>query len=225
MNFKILGVETSSSVFSVAVCRGQEILSFREEGDPAPATKASAGRGRPSTLLASRIEDCAKEAGIPLSELDGFAVSIGPGSFTGLRIGVTTVKTLAWALRKRVLPVSTLEVIAQGFSESKQPIHLLMDARKGKVYTASFRPDGKEGLKRLSPDRLMLPEEALKEYPKSAVWVGDAVKFSSKLLPPAPSARALCRMAARRWPNGVVDDPHRLVPEYLYSKESDIVGW
>lgn len=171
------------------------------------------------------IEDCAKEAKLKLSELDGFAVSIGPGSFTGLRIGVTTVKTLAWALKKQVLPVSTLEVIAQGVSEGKQPIFLLMDARKGRVYTASFRPDGEGGLQRLSPDRLMTPEEALKEIPKPAVGVGDAARYHPGLLAPAPSARELCRMAARRWPSGVVDDPHRLVPEYLYSKDSDITGW
>ncbi len=213
---RILGVETSGTVFSVAVAHGEKILSFKEEGD---STR------RPSDFLAGMIEESVKAAGLKLNELSGFAVSIGPGSFTGLRIGVTTVKTLAWALKKWVLPVSTLEVIAQGFSEGKQPIFLLMDARKGKVYTASFSPNAEGGLKRLTPDRLLPPQEALQEMPESALLVGDAARYHPDLLAPAPSAKAVCQIAARRWPNGVVNDPHRLVPEYLYSKESDITGW
>ncbi|MBI3614887.1 MAG: tRNA (adenosine(37)-N6)-threonylcarbamoyltransferase complex dimerization subunit type 1 TsaB [Candidatus Omnitrophica bacterium] len=225
---RLLVVETSSLVFSVAVCDGDRILSSFKSDDPA----------RRSDLLTGLIEEALRGAGLTLAALDGLAVSIGPGSFTGLRVGVTTVKTLAWALKKKVLPVSTLEVIAHNLDSGVEPIGVFLDARKGKVYAALFSPDAEERLKRLSPDRLLPPEEALKQFPEGTVFVGDGlIRYRDlvnsldgkewSLAPESdwiPSADALCRIAAHRWPNGVLDDPHRLVPEYLYSKESDIVG-
>lgn len=223
----LLGVETSSPVFSAAVCDGERLLSSLKSEDPA----------RRSDGLAEMIQEAIRAAGLTLAELDGFAVSIGPGSFTGLRVGVTTVKTLAWALKKKILPVSTLEVIASNLARSSSPIGVFLDARKGKVYSACFEPNGADPLKRLSPDRLLPPEEALAEIPPEAILAGDGLRryrelvssFPKWRLAPEPdwipSAEILCRIASSRWPDGVLDDPHRLVPQYLYSKESDITGW
>ena len=226
---KLLGVETSSLVFSAAVCDGERILSSLKSDDPA----------RRSDLLAEMIQEVVRAAGLTLPGLDGFAVSVGPGSFTGLRVGVTTVKTLAWALKKKILPVSTLEVIARNLGRGSAPVGVFLDARKGKVYSALFAPDGSAGLKRLSPDQLLPPEEALKKFTGGVTLVGDGLRRYRDLLESAnggtwtltpesdwiPSAEALCGIAASRWPHGVLDDPHRLVPQYLYSKESDITGW
>ncbi len=225
---KLLGVETSSQVFSAAVCAGERLLSSLKSEDPA----------RRSDGLAEMVQEAIRTAGLTLAELDGFAVSIGPGSFTGLRVGVTTVKTLAWALKKKILPVSTLEVIAHNLGRTA-PVGVFLDARKGKVYSALFGPNGTGRLERLSPDRLLPPEEALKGFAAGATLVGDGLKRFRDLLDSMdggtwtlapesdgiPSAEVLCRIAASRWPDGVLDDPHRLVPQYLYSKESDITGW
>ena len=239
---KLLGVETSSSVFSVALCDGERILSSLK----------IEGQGRPSDFLTDLIEKAVSSANLSLEKLDGFAISIGPGSFTGLRVGVTTVKTLAWALKKKILPVSSLEVIAQNFVDSADPVALFLDARKGKVYTALFSANGAGGMKRLSEDQTVLPAEALKNLPPKVVLAGDGLKRYGELLSSfprkresdprfreddvsswklaseaqwIPSADSLCRIATGRWPSGVLDDPHRLVPQYLYSKESDITGW
>ena len=226
---KLLGVETASLVFSVAVCDGERILSSLKSGDPE----------RRSDGLAQMLQEAVRTAGLTLPGLDGFAVSVGPGSFTGLRVGVITVKTLAWALKKKILPVSTLEVIAANLVRGSAPVGVFLDARKGKVYSALFAPDGSAGLKRLSPDQLLPPEEALKKFTAGATLVGDGLKRYRDLLGSAsggswtlapesewiPSAEILCEIAAARWPHGVLDDPHRLVPQYLYSKESDITGW
>ena len=247
---KLLGVETSSSVFSVALCDGERILSSLK----------IEGQGRPSDFLTDLIEKAVSSAALSLEKLDGFLISIGPGSFTGLRVGVTTVKTLAWALKKKILPVSSLEVITQNFVGSPDPVALFLDARKGKVYTALFSSDGAGSMKRSSEDQTVLPAEALKNLPAKVVLAGDGLKRYGELLssfprkresdprwslpstpiegeddistwelaPEAqwiPSAESLCRIAAGRWPSGVLDDPHRLVPQYLYSKESDITGW
>ena len=228
--FKILGVETSSPVFSVAVAQGERILSVLKEP----------GVGRPSVLLMDLINEASADAGLELSALDGLAVSIGPGSFTGLRVGVMTVKTLAWALKKPVLPISSLEVTAQNFLDgSPQRICLFADARKGKVYTAVFSQDGGGGVRRLSEDRLRLPEEVLKDLTPGTLLVGEGVHRYKDLIAShgpkkfvltpesrwIPTAEALCRIAASRWPSGALDDPHPLVPQYLYSQESDITGW
>ena len=226
---KLLGVETSSPIFSVALCDGEQVLSCLKVG----ALK------RPSLLLSDLVEKAALYAGVKLKDLDGFAVSIGPGSFTGLRVGVMTVKTLAWALKKPVLPVSSLEVIAQNLIPSSVPVCPFLDARKGKVYAALFSPDEAGGLRRVGPDRLLLPEDLLQKLEPRTILVGDALQRYAPLLSslnghrftPAPlcsgvpSAEHLCRIAVRRWPDDLVDDPHRLVPQYLYSQESDITGW
>ena len=240
---KLLGIETSSPSFSVAVSEGPKILT----------TLQGEGQGRPSSLLTDLIQQSLEKAGLKLPELDGFAISIGPGSFTGLRVGVMTVKTLAWALKKPVLPISSLEVLAHGAGgvNSAPNIHLFLDARKGNVYWAHFRRNGEE-LQRMSPDELLRPEEALGRIKPPVLMVGDglrryaeviaSLKLLSREVPrsgassspsgfeqsPAslwiPRADLLCRIAHSRWPAGIVDDPHPLVPQYLYSMESDITG-
>lgn len=226
---KLLGIETSSPSFSVAVSEGPKILT----------TLQGEGQGRPSSLLTDLIQQSLEKAGLKLPELDGFAISIGPGSFTGLRVGVMTVKTLAWALKKPVLPISSLEVLAHGAGgvNSAPNIHLFLDARKGNVYWAHFRRNGEE-LQRMSPDELLRPEEALGRIKPPVLMVGDGLRRYAEVIAssspsgfeqsPAslwiPRADLLCRIAHSRWPAGIVDDPHPLVPQYLYSMESDITG-
>ncbi|MBI3322890.1 MAG: tRNA (adenosine(37)-N6)-threonylcarbamoyltransferase complex dimerization subunit type 1 TsaB [Candidatus Omnitrophica bacterium] len=236
---KWLGIETSCPAFSVAVSDGERILSCLQ----------GEGRGRPSSLLTDLIQQALRQAGMELAQVDGLAISIGPGSFTGLRVGVMTAKTMAWALRKPVQPVSSLEAIAQnlapppavsaggGVAASPRDVLAFVDARKGNVYSALFSPAGDGQLARATEDERMLPAEALERVPASAVVVGDGLQAYGPLLAQAsteaqlepapadlwfPRADSVCRLADCQWPRGRVDDPHRLVPKYLYSKESDI---
>lgn len=226
---RLLGIETSSPIFSVALCEEERIVSRLE----------SVGQGRPSALLSEMIRGVAHEAKCLLAQLDGFVVGIGPGSFTGLRVGVTTVKTLAWALKKPVLPISSLEVIARNLNESTRDVLVFLDARKGKVYASLFSPDRRQGLLRRSDDQLGTPEEFLRRLKEPAILVGDGIRRYRDLITSVgngkvelapeiswiPRAEELCQIAAKVWPEGKVDDPHRLVPKYLYSQESDITGW
>ena len=223
-----LGIETSSPLFSVAVSDGEKILSCLQ----------GEGQGRPSSLLTDLIQQALGQAGMELAKTDALTVSAGPGSFTGLRVGVMTVKTLAWALRKPVQPVSSLEVIAQNLAASPRDVLVFVDARKGHVYSALFSPGGDGQLARSTEDELLTPEQALARIRGAATIVGDGLKkfgqtvaeATGKKLEPAPAdlwyprADNVCRLAACQWPEGKVDDPHRLVPKYLYSKESDITG-
>lgn len=226
---RLLGVETSSPVFSVALSESDRMVGHLE----------SVGQGKPSSLLSEMIRQVAQEAKLPLNRLDGFAVGIGPGSFTGLRVGITTVKTLAWALKKPILPISSLEIIARNLSEATQDVLVFVDARKGKVYWSLFAPHPRQGLVRQTDDQLAPPEKVLQGLKKPTILVGDGIGRYRDLivrlcdgkveLAPEigwiPRAQELCQIAAKVWPQGRLDDPHLLVPKYLYSQESDITGW
>lgn len=216
---RLLAVETSSPVFSAAVCEGPEIIAFLQ----------TEGQGRPSSLLTELIEQTLQKAGLKMEELDGFAISIGPGSFTGLRVGVMTVKALAWALKKPVLPVSSLEVIAHNAAAGPNDVWVLLDACKGNVYSAVFSPAG-GALRRTSPDELLSPEEALKKVKEPARVIGAGIKkYGAQGAEPAPPeqwiprADVVARIAAAAWPQGRVDDAHTLVPQYLYSQENNVI--
>ena len=224
----LLAVESSSLTFSTAVSEGDRVLAFLQ----------SEGKTFPSTLLTDLIQQALGQPRWNLSDLEAIALSIGPGSFTGLRVGVMTVKTLAWSLKKPVLPVSSLEVIAQNLHDRKGEILLFVDARKGNVYCARFLCDGRFPARRLTPDELLRPEEALAQAAEGALVVGDGIRRYEELIrargagkfrlaPPeswVPRADWVCRLAAAAWPSGRMDDPHRLVPQYLYSQEGDVTG-
>lgn len=227
MAITLLGIETSSPVFSAAVTSGTDLRAYLQVE----------GLGRPSGLLTDLIEHALEKAELPLERIDAIAVSIGPGSFTGLRVGTVTAKTMGWALKIPVIPVSSLEVTAQNLAGTKKELHLLLDARKGNVYYARFGP-GPDGLIRLEADQRLKPEEAIQKINPDSFLMGDAPdKYADLILSagldrcePVPSfawvprADHLCRIAQSRWPEGQVTDWHRIQPNYLYSQEHDIAA-
>ena len=118
-----------------------------------------------SQTLLPMVESMLKCAGVKISDLDAAAVTVGPGSFTGLRIGVSTVKGMCYGAGKKCVGISSLEAIAYNFTGTDGTIVCCMDARCGQVYTALFQ--GKDGrLTRLSEDEA-LPLSELKEKLKS----------------------------------------------------------
>ena len=138
---KILNIDTSTSICSVALSEGSKLLAYREDVE---------GRNH-SLLLAPFIKEAYDEAGIAPAATDAFSVSIGPGSYTGLRIGVSTVKGLAYASRKPVITIPTLEIMAKGFFH-KNPDYLhkqniavipMIDARRMEVFSAVYDSSGK----------------------------------------------------------------------------------
>ena len=104
MNPTILHIETATDVCSVALSRGAEIIGLKEE----------AGGNNHAKHLLPFVDEVLKQGGCTVRDLNGIAVSIGPGSYTGLRIGVSTAKGIAYTAGIPVMAVSTLESIAQG---------------------------------------------------------------------------------------------------------------
>lgn len=138
MPSKILLIETSTSLCSVALAAGGRIVASRESDHP----RAHA------SLTAPFVKEVLDEAGLGASALDAVCVSAGPGSYTGLRVGVSTAKGICFAAGVPLLSVGTLEVLVhQAAAEGLLPAgcrHVipLIDARRMEVYTAVFTPDG-----------------------------------------------------------------------------------
>jgi tRNA threonylcarbamoyladenosine biosynthesis protein TsaB len=121
------------------------------------------------------IDRILTDADWTLDDLDGLAVSLGPGSFTGLRIGLSVVKGLAWATGKPLAGVPTLDALAANVPLSPYPIYPVLDARKGEIYTALYRMDDEQVPARLTPYMAIKPEKLVDLISEKTLLVGDAL--------------------------------------------------
>ena len=134
---RIILIETSTSLCSVALAENGEITAYKESSAP----KAHA------SLTAVFIDEMLREKGLGIADCDAICVSMGPGSYTGLRVGVSTAKGLCFGAKKPLLAVGTLDtLVAQAIAEGLVPegcryIVPMIDARRMEVYTATFKPD------------------------------------------------------------------------------------
>ena len=180
------------------------ILAFESSARPASAALVRDGRLLAQSLQCSALthsrtllpmaEDLLKNPGVKLEELDAIAVAHGPGSFTGIRIGVSTVKGLCWGAEKPCVGVSTLEAMAWHGLAAGGVICPVMDARRAQVYNALFRIEDDRPV-RLCPDRAISLEdlaEELRALGESVFLVGDGAELTKAFL----DAQALpCRVA------------------------------
>ncbi len=162
---KILALESSAKAASCAVLA---------DGIPLAQAWQSTGLTHSRTLL-PMVQDMLRSSELTLSDMDAIAVAAGPGSFTGLRIGLATVKGLSWAADKPCIGVSTLEGMAHPLRHLDGIIVCAMDARRSQIYNAVFRADG-SALTRLREDRAISLEDAaadIREWDGSITVVGD----------------------------------------------------
>jgi len=127
---KILAIETSTMLGGIAIC---------DDSAGMIAEVRLNVKSTHSERLMSEIDHILKQSGLSIPDMDAFAVAIGPGSFTGLRIGLGTVKGLSYATGKPIVAVPTLEAFAWNFPFSRYPVCPLLDARRQEVYAALFR--------------------------------------------------------------------------------------
>ena len=171
---KILGLESSAKAASVAVTEGGKLISQYYQ---------ASGLTHSRTLLAM-AEDLLKNLDMGIGDMDAVAVAIGPGSFTGVRIGVSMVKGLAWAGDKPCVGVSTLEAMAWHGLAAGGLICPVMDARRNQVYNALFRIENGRPV-RLTEDRpIALKDlaEELKAMGERVFLVGDGAELSFRAL-------------------------------------------
>ena len=182
-----------------------------------------------SRTLMPLVDAMLRESEQSLSDMDLLAVAAGPGSFTGLRIGVSALKGLAWAADKPCCGVSTLEAMAQNLRHMDGLIVCSMDARRSQVYNAVFAAEGGQ-LTRLTPDRAIALEDLvaeLKGTQTTQIVVGDgaqlccnaltAAGIPARLAPPnlrTQSAWGVARLALEQARAGQLLTPNQLVPVY-----------
>ena len=145
-----------------------------------------------SERLLPAIDRLLELAGVSLAEVGAFAVSIGPGSFTGLRIGLATLKAFAFGDARPVVPVSTLAALCAAAAGTRGPVAALLDARRGEVYAAAVASAG-ELEAGLLPDSVFRPEELAARLAREALLVvgEDAEPAAAQLLLLRPDLRRL----------------------------------
>jgi tRNA threonylcarbamoyladenosine biosynthesis protein TsaB len=210
----VLGFDTATPATAVALL-GDEIASERRH-DPAPGERPGHG-----PLLLGLAHELLEEQGLAFVDVDRIAVGLGPGGFTGLRIGVATARALAQAARAEIVGVSTLEALASAARpEPGQSVLAVVDARRGEVFVAGWR----EGERVVGP-LAIAPADIGTVAGEGWLAVGDgALRFRGDLesagctvpgdgsVSHGVSALAVCRLA-RRAPAGMERD--RVVPDYL----------
>src|SRR3989338_5045262 len=172
----ILGIDTSTNNVSVAIAEGGSLLS--ESLLPLNSSY--------SKTLINSLDDLLKKCKIGINDIDGFAVSIGPGSFTGLRIGLSTCKGFNLATGKPIVPVGTLDAMVDSISldfeflkssifNFQSQILLLcpiLDAKKGEVYASLYKCE-KGVIKKIEDDMAINPEKLCQKINESVIFFGE----------------------------------------------------
>ncbi len=223
---KILAIETSTMLGGVALMGEPEGLITEVRLNVKTAH---------SERLMTGIDYALRQGGISMSDIDVFGVSIGPGSFTGLRIGVSTVKGLSYATGKPIVSVPSLEALAWNFPFSAHPVCTMFDARKKEVYAAVFRwQDG--GFEKIVRERSVNPAELLKELKGPAIFAGEGAQLyrdlirevlgeNAKFPPPqcgVPSPSNVARLGLKKAMKEEFSEPVSLVPFYIRKSEAEI---
>lgn len=222
-----LALDTATRDCAVALLDGERVLA--EAREPAASHSLS---------LLPVCERLLKEAGLAAGALEAIAVGVGPGSFTGVRIGLSVAKALAFALGLPLAGVSTLRALAQGGAGLGPIVCPTVDALKGEVYTALYRAEA--GLVELEPPAARSPADlgqALARFGLPAVLLGSGAlryrqEFERALGPllciPAEDelhrlrAAFVGRQGLQKLAAGQADDPHTLEPTYCRLSEAEL---
>jgi tRNA threonylcarbamoyladenosine biosynthesis protein TsaB len=160
---KLLAVETATSWQSVALLDDDRVLARHDQHAP----------GGHAMLLLPAIDRILKEAGLRLSGIDGLVCSIGPGSFTGIRVGLSTCLGIRTATGLPLVLVPTLEAMASNVEEHRLPICPVLTSRKGEVYWAVFHWTDEHVLERVLDERVGSPQALAKSLSRKTLLVGD----------------------------------------------------
>ncbi|MBR3894689.1 MAG: tRNA (adenosine(37)-N6)-threonylcarbamoyltransferase complex dimerization subunit type 1 TsaB [Clostridia bacterium] len=220
---KILALDSSAVVATVALCENDALLGEYTIRN---------GNTHSETLL-PMMESLLNFFSLTADDVDLFAVSAGPGSFTGVRIGVATVKGLAFDTQKPCITVSTLEALAQNLTVTDGLVCPVMNARRKQVYTALFRAQN-GSLTRLTPDDAIAISELdtlLADFDEPVRLVGDGYEITESLLTheiiPTPerlrhqSAYSVAQVAKKLYDAGMRTSDIEAVPTYLRPSQAE----
>jgi tRNA threonylcarbamoyladenosine biosynthesis protein TsaB len=224
---KILGLDTATSCGSIGIIDDDEVIAeyalHREE--------------TLSARLLPAIQTLLAEARLDLHEIDGIAVSLGPGSFTGLRVGLSAVKGLALGVERAVAGVPTLDALACNLPYTPYHICPLLNARKGEIYAALYKNGVAGHVEQLTPYQALSPAALIKQIPpQETVFLGDGVKVCRDLIVERLAEKAffaplhlgflrgttIAELGLKRILKGGRDDISSLVPIYVRPPDAEI---
>ncbi len=220
---KLLAIDTTTRFLCLGLYAGSNVYEYTLD----------LGR-RQSALLLPTIKRALCVLGWRLEEIDYFACGLGPGSFTGIRVGLSTIKGLAWAMDKPVVGVSTLDVIASGGGFSCRYIVPAIDAKRSLIYCGiySYRSGY---LKRIKPYMLIDLQRFLKCVPVGSLILGDALAVYGKQIGTQsslrvemerdywyPKPRNLISLALEKIKKREIGDTFDIKPIYLYPKDCQV---
>ena len=222
----ILAFETSAKAASVALTENGKLLGEAYQ---------NTGLTHSQTLMVM-AEDTLKQCGKTAADVEAVAVAAGPGSFTGVRIGVAAAKGFAWGKELPCYGVSTLEAMAESLGTFDGYVCPCMDARRAQVYNALFLAEGGK-LTRITEDRAIALadlKEELKNVEKSILLVGDGANLCyntlraevpNLVLPPEhrihQRAVGVAILAQRLYENGIIPNGGELTPNYLRLSQAE----
>jgi tRNA threonylcarbamoyladenosine biosynthesis protein TsaB len=227
---KIFAIDTSTPSGSIALLEDDQLIAELTTC----IQKTHADRLLPS------IKTLLDNIGTKPEDIDGFALAIGPGSFTGLRIGLSTIKGLAWSLKKKVVGVSTLEALAMNLPYSNKPVCPMLDARKKEVYAAVYKCNVTQGFSLepicIMPDTAISPDNLINKIKEPTIFLGDGIKVYGNLIKDmlkdmaviAPAhlwqikASSVGLLAWKKFKCGNIDSPESIRLNYLRPSEAEI---
>ena len=220
---KILGIDTSTKILSIGVYDGSGIYEHNVELGV-----------KHSSLLMPIIQRILGVLGWSLGDIDYFACGLGPGSFTGIRVGVAAVKGLAWANKKPVIGIPTLDILANSAKEKSGNILVAVDAKRGLVYYAAYKAQN-EILKKSGRYALISKDEFLKRIKLPCAVLGDAAGIYKDEISKAgrgidildkdhwyPKGHCIIELALKDIKRKKFNNAFDVEPIYLYPKECQI---
>jgi tRNA threonylcarbamoyladenosine biosynthesis protein TsaB len=216
---RTIAIDTSHAAGTVAAVAG-----------PSVATRTLGVAGEHASRIALALDQAVEDLGWRLADTELVVVVGGPGSFTGLRVGVAAAKSIAWASGAKLVGVCGFEVIAREsagiMNSGMSPLHIAFDAGRGEVYAASATPDDVPAGWKICPPRLHLAAAWLASLPPRSIVTGPAVAplvdalttASHRIAPPEarfPSAVAAAKVGMLKAAANQLNDPASLVPHYL----------
>ena len=216
----VFGIDTCSGAATSAIYDGERLL----------AQTVINHKKTHSQKIMPQVDNLFSLSELSVSDIDVFAAAVGPGSFTGVRIGVATIKGMAQALSKPCISVSTLEALAYPLSSFDGLVCPILDARRGQVYNALF-----ENGQRICPDRALALSELLDEINgKKVIFLGDGIfPYRDEILSVMPDAKfapkviamnlagSVCEVAYEKYLKGEAISANELVPSYVRLSQAE----
>jgi len=222
---RILGIDSSTPGCSVALLSNDTVVA-EHIADPQPSY---------SKYLLQMVDQVLKKGELRLDDVDGFAVTIGPGSFTGLRIGVSLLKGFVLATEKPFVGVNSLEALASTLDSPNIPICAALDARKSEVYAAVFESQ-KESLRPLIQESALSAEDLCEKITAPTLFVGNGVERYHEILkeslgthfvepetpPKFSTAAGTAMIASRQFDQQKHFDLNQLKINYIRKSEAEL---